>query len=397
MRVLHVVEATIAGVRTHVQTLSTGLDRRRFQSVVACPPHRENAYGDDQFVNYLTNAGIPVVPVAMRRSISPLADLVGLHRLVDILRRQRFDVVHLHSSKAGLLGRLAARIASGPAVVYTPNGLAFLGDHGPKQRYLYLQMERLAARWCDRIIAVSPGERNLIVSSGIASPDRVVCIDMGIDPDIVPRSFDRSAQRRALGLPLEAIVIGTAARVEPQKNPLLLVEAAAQVLKAAPNTHFIWCGDGQLRATVEARAQALGIAGHCRFLGHREDARLVLAACDLFWLTSNYESFGLATVEAMALELPVVATDVLGTCDVVVPGVTGMLVPPRDPAALACATIDLLGALDRRLALGQAGRGRVLERYTRDHMLKATALFYETLLAARGTATDDKAASSSFV
>src|SRR4051812_24941190 len=139
MRILHVVEATIAGVRTHVQVVTTGLDQRRFQSTVACPPHRDHAFGDDQFVTYLTSAGIPIVPVAMRRAISPRSDIAALWQLVGLFRREHFDVIHLHSSKAGFLGRLAARIAGVSAmVVYSPHGLSFLGDQQPAQRRLYL-------------------------------------------------------------------------------------------------------------------------------------------------------------------------------------------------------------------------------------------------------------------
>lgn len=381
MRVLHVVEATIAGVRTHVQALATGLDQRRFQSAVACPLRRENAFGDERFVGCLADAGIPVLPVAMRRSISPIADLAALWRLAGIIRAGRFDIIHLHSSKAGFLGRLAARIVgSGAAVIYSPHGLSFLGADAAAERALYLSLERLAGRLCDRVVAVSPGERDLIVASGIAPAERVACIDLGVDT-LPLQALDRAAQRRELGVPADAPLIGTVARVTNQKNPLLFVEAAARVLPAVPTAHFVWCGDGELRAEAERRAQALGIAARCHFLGHREDARPILASLDLFWLTSNYESFGLATAEAMALCLPVVATDVVGTRDVLAAGQAGVLVPPRDAAALAGATLSLLREPERMRELGQAGRARVHERYTLDRMLASTAALYESLAA----------------
>ena len=379
MRVLHVVEATIAGVRTHVQALVAGLDRRRFAQAVACPPQRENAFGDAQFVAYLAGAGVPVFDVPMRRSISPSADLASLRRLIAIMRRERFDVVHLHSSKAGFLGRLAAALAGRSAVVYSPHGLAFLGDYGEAERAMYLTLERVAGRLCDRIVAVSPGEREVIIQSGIARAEQVACIDLGVHPDPIPAAFDREAQRRALGVPTGARLIGTVARATRQKNPLLFVEAAARVLRRDPGAYFVWCGDGELRAQAEMWAGVRGIEARCRFLGHREDAQAILAALDLFWLTSDYESFGLATAEAMALRLPVVATDVVGTRDVVAAGISGMLVPARDPEALAHATIDLLRDPARMRSLGDAGRARVLERYTLDHMLDATAKLYDSL------------------
>lgn len=382
MRILHVIEATIAGVRTHVQALATGLDQQRFQSVVACPLRRENAFGDDQFVAFLAKAGVPVLPVPMRRSISPKDDLVSFARLAAILRRERFDIVHLHSSKAGFLGRLAAKAVGGSAVVYTPNGLSFLADQSRAKRRLYLTLEQLAGRLCDCIIAVSPSERETLIRHRIAPDKKIACIYLGIDPDPLPKGFDRQALRATLGIPDGAYVIGTLARASAQKNPRLFVEAAALLLRDAPEAYFIWCGDGELRAEAEARAQELGIAARCHFIGHREDAQQVLAAFDLFWLTSDYESFGMATTEAMALRLPVVATNVLGTCDVVVPNVTGILVPPRDPAALAQASFGLLSDHARAQAFGNAGRARVLDRFTHQRMLGATASLYQSLARA---------------
>ena len=379
MRVLHVVESTIAGVRTHVQALATGLRNYGFQSVVACPLHRQDSFGDDQFVSYLTSVGVPVIPVAMRRSINPRSDGAALRQLIGLLGRERFDLIHLHSSKAGFLGRLAARAAGVAPVVYSPHGLFFLGDHSPPKRFFYLALERMAGRLCDRIIAVSPSERDTVIASGIAPERKVVCIEQGVEAAAQPL-FDREAARSALALPADTFVVGTVARVTPQKNPFLFVDAAAQALASAPQMYFLWCGDGELRAAAESRAQTHGIAERCRFLGHREDAQMVLASFDLFWLTSNYEGMPLALLEAMARAVPAVATDVGGTCDVVIPDTTGLLVPPRDPAALARATVTLAHDPARARAMGQAGRARVQEHYALDRMLDAIASLYSTLL-----------------
>src|SRR5215212_2063389 len=371
MRILHVVEATIGGVRAHVQVVATGLDQRRFQSVVACPLLRENAHGDDQFVNNLTSVGIPIVPVAMRRSISPLVDMAALWRLIGVLQSQRFDIIHLHSSKAGFLGRLAARIAGGnAAVVYSPHALAFLGNQSLAKRQLYLALERLAGHLCDRIIAVSASERQIIAQAGLISPDRIVQIENGILPISLPASFDRSAMRRALGQSGDAPLIGTVARLSNQKNPRLFLEAAVQVLRDQPAARFVWCGGGELRAAVSAYARELGIEAACCFLGHRNDAHQVLAALDYFWLTSDYEGLPLAPLEAMALHVPVIATDVVGTRDILASG-AGLLVPRGDAPALAQATIRLANAPERAAALGLAGHAYFLANGTSERMLGA--------------------------
>lgn len=383
MRVLHVVESTVAGVRTHVQNLVAGLDRHRFQVVVACPLRRQHSFGDNQFVEHLTRAGVTIAPVAMQRSISPAGDLGALRQLVGLMRRERFDLIHLHSSKAGFLGRIAARVAGVAPVVYSPHGMFFLADHSPMKRRFYVALEQFAARLCDAVIATSPSERATLLAHRIAPPAKIACIEYGIAIDPLPPDFSPDAQRRTLGLPPGAPLIGTVARVAAQKNPQLFVDAAALVLRELPDAYAVWCGDGELRAEAEARARMCEIADRCRFLGHREDAAAVLATFDLFWLTSNYESFGMATAEAMALARPVVATDVIGTRDVVVPGVTGVLTPPRDPQALADATLALLRDPERARAYGRAGRARAAERYTIERMARETAQLYEALTATR--------------
>jgi glycosyltransferase involved in cell wall biosynthesis len=383
MRILHVVEATIAGVRTHVQVVTAGLDQRRFQSVVACPLRRENACGDDQFVNYLTSVGIPIVPVAMRRSISPRADIAALRRLVGVLQSQRFDIIHLHSSKAGFLGRLAARIArGGAAVVYSPHGLSFLGNQSPAKRQLYLALERIAGRLCDRIIAVSASERQIMAQASLISPDRIVQIENGIPPIALPAGFDRSAMRRTLGQPGDAPLIGTVARLSAQKNPRLFLEAAAQVLRDQPAARFVWCGGGELLETASAYARELGIAGACCFLGHRNDAHQMLAALDYFWLTSDYEGLPLAPLEAMALRVPIIATDVVGTRDLLASG-AGLLVPRGDAPALATATIRLARAPERGAALGLAGYAYYLANGRAERMIGALEQLYCELVAER--------------
>jgi glycosyltransferase involved in cell wall biosynthesis len=383
MRILHVVEATIAGVRTHVQVVTAGLDQRRFQSVVACPLRRENACGDDQFVNYLTSVGIPIVPVAMRRSISPRADMAALWRLVGVLQSQRFDVIHLHSSKAGFLGRLAARISgASAAVIYSPHGLSFLGNQSPAKRRLYLALERIAGRLCDRIIAVSASEHQIIAQAGLISPDRIVQIENGIPPIVLPAGFDRSAMRRTLGQPADAPLIGTVARLSTQKNPGLFLKAAAQVLRDQPAARFVWCGAGELLETASACARDLGIAAACCFLGHRNDAHQVLAALDYFWLTSDYEGLPLAPLEAMALRVPIIATDVVGTRDLLASG-AGLLVPRGDATALATATIRLARAPERAAALGLAGYAYYLANGTAERMIGALGQLYCELVAER--------------
>ena len=318
----------------------------------------------------------------MQRSIDPRADAAALYRLLVILRRAPYDLVHLHSSKAGFLGRLAAR-ASGrrPAVVYSPHGLAFLGAGSAAKNQLFLQLERMAGPLCDRIIAVSPSERDLIVSRGLAPAERVACIPNGVAAPNVPAA-SRAAVRARLGIPADAPLIGTAARLSPQKDPLLFVAAAAGVVQQHPSAQFVWCGGGELMRQAQAAAAARGIAHACHFIGHRDDAGAVVAALDLFWLTSRYEGLPLAPLEAMALGVPIIATDVPGTRDLLRSG-AGLLVPAGAAGALAAASARLLAMPERRARLAEAGRRYFRQHGTASAMLDAVAGLYGTLVAQR--------------
>ncbi|MBC8160532.1 MAG: glycosyltransferase [Roseiflexaceae bacterium] len=380
MRVLQVVEATTAGVRRHVQTLASTIDRRRYTLAVACPPVRAQAFGDSLFVADLQRAAVPVHAVPMLRAISPATDIHALRQLVQLIHAEQIDLVHAHSSKAGVLGRVAARAAGVPSV-YTPHSLHFLGIQNPAKRVFFLLLEQLAARLGDRIIAVSPGEHALMLAHHIARPEQISCIENGIVAPQLPASYDRVAMRAALGQSSDAALIGTVARCAAQKNPRLFVEAAAALLRDLPTARFVWCGGGELQAQAEQWAAARGIGHAVRFLGHREDVAALMGALDLFWLTSNYEGLPTAPIEAMLLGVPVIATDVVGTRDLLKSG-AGLLVPPGDAQALARTSFMLVQRRDRREALARAARRIAAERWDAARMACETAALYDQVTTA---------------
>jgi glycosyltransferase involved in cell wall biosynthesis len=383
INVLYVAESIIAGTRRHLHALATHVDPTRFQITIACPSRRQDAYGEDGFVADARRAGLTVLPVSMRRSLDPLRDARALRELRALMRRGNYQIVHTHGSKAGFLGRLAARSAGVPVVLHTAHLLHFLGTQQPVKRRFFLLLEQIAARCCQRVIVVSPGQLEAVAAAGMAPREKLVCIEHGIEQELLPPAFDAYRLRRDLGLPLGVPLIGTVARLVAQKNPDLFLHAAALVARSLPEAHFVWCGDGDLRRHAEARAQELGIARRTHFLGFREDGRAVLALFDLFWLTSNYETFGLASAEALALAKPVVVTDVLGSRDVVEHAVSGLRVLPGNASALAEATLALLGDPARAAAFGHAGREQVRRRFGVERMVNQTVALYDELLADR--------------
>lgn len=385
LKVLYVVEATIAGVRRHVTQLACGLDRQRFNITVACPLLRDQTYGDEQFVDTLRAADVAVVPLSLHRAIHPPSDAAALKQLARHIQTNQYDVVHAHSSKAGFLARLAARLAHQPGTVYTPHGLYFLGLRSAAKRRFYLALEQCAARITDRIVAVSAGERDVLVRAHIGRPEQIVCIANGIAPAYLPHEYDRAAQRRALGQETDGLLIGCVARLSAQKNPFMFVDAAAQVLRHLPHARFVWCGGGELAAAAQQRAAHLGVTHAIRWLGHREDASEVLAALDLFWLCSTYEGAPYVLLEAMERRVPIIATDVVGNRDLLREG-NGLLVPSQDVAALCQATSMLAQQPERRAALAEAGWRWYREHGTLERMIAQTEALY-TELATRRSGT----------
>jgi glycosyltransferase involved in cell wall biosynthesis len=333
--------------------------------------------------------GVPLrfVPSLGRRA-RPARDLAALLALVRIFRRERPDIVHTHSSKAGILGRLAARLASVPRIVHTIHGYGFNATRTWPARQAFLALERLAARVTDRFIAVSRANLAEGVALGLFTPDRVSLIRSGValgDFEDASRRTGPGARREGLrqelGLPPGAPLVGMVACLKPQKSPLTFIEVAARVLRDVPGATFLVAGDGELRAAVERRAAELGLDGRLRLLGWRRDVPRVMAALDVLLHTSLWEGLPRVLPEAIASGVPIVATSVDGTSDILQDGRTGLVRPPGDVEGLAADVKRLL--LDRTFARGLAERARsVLGEFDIDAMVRAQESLYLSLLGA---------------
>ncbi len=379
VRVLEVMEATIGGTKRHLLAMVRGLDRSLFQVEVAAPRIRSEAFDDVTFSDEVRQAAIPQRFVPMVREISPASDLSCLFRLWALMIRGRYDVVHTHSSKAGFLGRFAARLAGVRAVVHTPHGFYFLNQKGGAKRSFYLTLERLAGRITDRMIALSPTEMGEAVDNGIIVPKRVVLIENGIQLPARRDSATISRLRNTLA-PGARHVIGTVARFTPQKGPFDFIRMADALVRSVPGTQILWCGDGELRDQVETLARELGVYNHLHFLGYRTDVLDVMSVMDAFILTSHWEGLPYTILDAMALEKPVVATAAVGTRDIVQDEVTGLLTPVGDPEAAAQAIARVLSNPEEAKAMGTAGRELVLRRFSQEAMVKRTGQLYLDLV-----------------
>jgi glycosyltransferase involved in cell wall biosynthesis len=367
-----------------VLSILTSLDRDRYDAEVAGPTFRPETGEGATFVSDVTALGVRFHPVDMRRAVSPRHDLSALRQLRALIRRGCYDIVHGHSSKGGFLARVGGWLTGTPTV-YTPNALYFLQLPSGIRRTAYLMLERLARPMTTRFIAVSPSERDLALREKLAQPERLLMIPNGIGEDAFDRPPDaRDRVRDELNIPTDAVVVGCAARLTAQKDPIVLVRAVAELAgRISQPLYLIWAGDGALAPEVARAARAGGIEHRCRFVGFRRDMRSVMCAFDIFALPSRYEGLPYALLEAMAVGLPVVATDVVGTRDVVTHGVTGYLVPPGDPSRLAAALEPLVEDADLRTQLGSSGRKIVAERFTLAEMVRRLEALYGELAAPR--------------
>jgi glycosyltransferase involved in cell wall biosynthesis len=330
--------AEIGGAQTYLATLLPALTEH-FDVAVA-------AHGSGPVRDAARKAGARFIPLRhVRRPIKPLRDALGLLELLAVLRRERPDIVHANSSKAGVLGRLAAAAVGVPVRVFTVHGWAFSAYAGLKS-LLYLWADRLVSPVTTAVICVSETERASGVAARTCRADRTVVIRNAIDVAAVPRATPGDPATPRL------ISVG---RLNAPKDFNTLLHALATV-----DEHFEGAivGDGPERRAVEAELRRLGLEGRVQLLGERSDVRQLLSTAHLFVLSSDSEGLPISVLEAMAAGLPVVASAVGGVPELVVHGETGLLVPPRDTRALADALDRLLVDADLRRRFGAAARSR---------------------------------------
>jgi glycosyltransferase involved in cell wall biosynthesis len=363
------------GAQVVVKTLLEHLDRDRFHVTVAV--------GN---TGYLTAAAeaygaeVRVFP-ELRREISPMHDGLAVARLFGFIKREGFALVHTHSTKAGLVGRIASRLAAAPVTVHTVHGLPFHDFNGPWRNRAYKLAERFAGRLSDCLICVSDKDKRLAVMEGLVPDERAVTIPPGVDLTRYQPDVRDPAAREQLGIPSVGPVVGMIARLDAQKAPEDFVLAARQVLQRIPDATFLVVGDGPLRGRLAELARTVCDPARVILAGARTDIPAVLSAIDVFVLPSLWEGLPVTILEAMAMAKPVVATSIPGTVEIVQHDVTGLLVPPRDPARLAEAIVALLSDRDRARAMGREGSRLVHDRFDAERMVARTEALYLQLLA----------------
>ena len=314
------------------------------------------------------------------REVRPIQDSITLLKLWRLFRRERPDIVHTHSSKAGILGRLAARLAGVPVIFHTYHGFGF-NDFQPRLiKTLYIWLERITGRVTNQTVIVSYANAKRAEDSGIVrNNDWILCRD-AISLEQFMHPGPRRTKLREWNVPENRVVAGMVACFKPQKSPLDFVEVAARVLKETDRVHFIMAGDGELRPAIEARIRDLGISSHITLLGWQRDMPEVYRNLDVVVLTSLWEGLPCVFSEAMAAGLPIVATHVDGAREAIIDGDNGFLHGPHDVEGMAKSVLKLVENPALREAMGSRGKSRVSE-FDIDTSVRALESAYQKWLA----------------
>lgn len=388
MRVAHVITRMIVG-GAQENTLFNCLDlvRRYHDDVLLVTGPAVGPEGD-----LLAQAAVADLPVCvideLRRSINPWRDWRAYRRIRRALREFRPDVVHTHSAKGGVLGRLAASSLGAPAIVHTVHGAPFHPYQSWWARTAIIRAERYAARHCHALVSVAEAMTDLMVGAGIAPREKFQTVYSGMDVEPFLRADEhRESTRARLGFKHEHVVIGKIARLFHLKGHEYVVAAARQVVDRAPQARFLFVGDGILRDPLERQIAAAGLESYFRFTGLVPPTEIpsLVGAMDILVHASLREGLARALPQALIAGKPVVSYDVDGAREVVLPGETGYLLPACSVEPLASALSELVADRELRARQGRAGRARFADQFRHETMTATLRELYERLLRdARG-------------
>jgi glycosyltransferase involved in cell wall biosynthesis len=387
MKVVHVITRFDKGGSAENTFLTVcGLDKNRYDVVLvtgAYPPGKAEAPEVSAIKANVTAAREHQVRlIGLRhlvRDLNLFSDVIAFFSLLNILWREKPHIVHTHTSKAGILGRWAAWFCRVPIIVHTPHGHVFWGYFSHWQTRLFVLLERWTARITTVIVALTPQEKEDHLHFGIAPERKFAVIHSGVDLRMFQANrFPTQEARDALGIPPGTTVVGTVGRLTPVKGQETLIRATADLIRKGEKIFLLLLGDGELQPDLEVLTFGLGMAASVRFLGWRHDVARIMAACDIFCLPSLNEGMGKVLVEAMAMQKPIVASNVGGIPDLVVQGENGILVPPADSKALAEAIMTLHSDQEKIKEMG--GRGKLKAyAYSSESMLYKISNLYKTL------------------
>lgn len=388
IKVIHVITRFDKGGSAEDTFLTVrGLDQARYDVVLIKGTSSPGDSGDPETEAVQANVNTArehhVRLICLRhlvRDLKPFSDLATFFSLLRIIRREKPHIVHTHTSKAGILGRWVAWFCRVPIIVHTPHGHVFWGYFNSWQTRLFILLERWTARITNAIVTITPQEKEDHLRFHIAPEEKFTVIHSGVDLRTFRADLYQPSETKALlGIPPEMMVVGTVGRLTPVKGQEVLIRAASGLIRRGEKIFLVLLGDGELRRDLEELSLRLDIAGYVRFLGWRPDVAWIMAVCDIFCLPSRNEGMGKVLVEAMAMGIPIIASNIGGIKDIVRSEENGVLVPVGDAAAWAEAIARLCRDPERRRRMGDAGR-QIAPHYSVEAMIKMIDRMYRKLL-----------------
>lgn len=384
LRVLHVITRLDKGGAPKNTLLTVaGLDKTRYAVTLVSGP----SYDPEENLEDMTaGAGVRLIIFPeLTREIRPLAELKAVWRLVRHMLKNRYHIVHTHTSKPGVVGRLAAIIALTPILIHASHGHIYTGFYGPFMRAVLLIIDRLLTLGTDVVITLTRRGRDEQHALKIAPWHKFRVVPSGVDlARFKNASVDRQAKAAELGVASGGPLLGMVAELLERKGHTYLVQAMASVAKRFPTARLLLIGQGPLEATLRRQIASLGLEKHIILTGHREDVPEILKMLDVFVLPSINEGMGRVIVEAMAAGLPVAASNLMGIPELVEDGVTGLLTRPAEASDIAEKIIRLLEDPEAARQMGLAGQEKVFPAYDQSVMVQAYNQLYDELARARG-------------
>ncbi len=380
IRVLHVITRLIVGgAQENTMFTAALLDKDHYQVDVICGPQTGS---EGSLIDEVRSRDISLIIMPeLLRQISPWLDIRALWKLYRLIRHHKYAIVHTHSSKAGILGRIAARLAGTPIIIHTVHGWSFHDHMSRLVKTSYIWLERLCARFSDALIAVANRDIEKGLRNKIGIQKQYICIRSAIPLDeFTPARISKMEARKMLNIPIDAPVLGNVGRFSEQKNPLDWVRVAGIVSKENPECWFLLVGDGPLRLQVEAKLIEEGIAGRTVMTGLRRDIPYMMTAMDVFLLTSLWEGLPRVIPEAMHMGLPVVANGVDGSQEAIRHGETGFVAPPGNIDQLAQYCLLLLQNNRLRLKMGESAHMDASREFDVNQMVGKIEELYKKLL-----------------
>lgn len=357
---------------------ATFLNKERYEVALI---YGETLEGLDREMKEAQKSGVLLVYLPeLVRHLHPWLDGVAFLKLYRLIRKEKYDLIHTHSSKAGALGRLAASWAGTKKIVHTPHGHVFYGYFNSVANGLIVRIERFLGRKTDRLITLTHRGKEEHAALKIMPPEKIVPVYSGIHLEAF-RDFVPSGERSSIVTRLpKGPRVGLIGRLVPIKGHRFLLDAVPQVVREIPDVSFLLVGEGPLRKDLEEQCRRLNILSSVFFLGDQGDVRFLIYEMDLVVLPSLNEGMGRVLLEAQAMGKPVIGTRVGGIPEVIQEGETGLVVPPQDSKALAEAILALLKDPDRRRKMGEAAKRWVSQKFGVDEMVRQIEKIYEEIL-----------------